>query len=68
MRVRGWALLSWPLLYRPMHDALIDEAFDKAEGELDAPSRAPYRRRRRVRFLCALALMMGRIRPHAPAG
>jgi RimJ/RimL family protein N-acetyltransferase len=30
MRARGWALLSWPLFFRPLHDAVIEDAFDRA--------------------------------------
>jgi RimJ/RimL family protein N-acetyltransferase len=29
MRTRGWALLSWPLFFRPLHDAVIEDAFDR---------------------------------------
>jgi hypothetical protein len=31
MRVRGLARLGWPLLYRPLHDALIEDSLDRAE-------------------------------------
>ena len=31
MRVRGRARLSWPLLYRPLHDALIEDALTCAQ-------------------------------------
>lgn len=31
MDVRGPALLSWPLVFRPLHDALLEDALDKAE-------------------------------------
>lgn len=37
MRLRGRALLSWPLLYRPLHDALIEDAFTQAEASLGLP-------------------------------
>jgi hypothetical protein len=30
MRTSGWATVSWPLLYRPLHDALIEDALDQA--------------------------------------
>lgn len=30
MRLRGLARLSWPLLYRPLHDALLEDALGKA--------------------------------------
>lgn len=62
MRVDGGALLSWPLLYRPLHDALIEEAFDKAARELGMPSTAPHRRSWRVRILRAIAATSGRAR------
>lgn len=31
LRPRGWARLSWPLVFRPLHDALIEDALDLAE-------------------------------------
>jgi hypothetical protein len=34
MRVTGRARLSWPLIYRPLHDALIEDAFDCAQSSL----------------------------------
>jgi hypothetical protein len=30
--VAGRARLSWPLVYRPLHDALIEDALDRAES------------------------------------
>lgn len=30
----GKILLAWPLVYRPLHDALIEDALDKAEQAL----------------------------------
>lgn len=35
MDIRGPALLSWPLLYRPLHDALIEDALTRAERTVD---------------------------------
>lgn len=32
MRVEGWAKLTWPLAFRWLHDALIEDAFDYAEA------------------------------------
>jgi len=32
MKVSGWALLSWPLAFRPLHDALLEDALDKVEA------------------------------------
>lgn len=37
MRLRGRAMLAWPLLYRPLHDALIEDAFTQAEASLGLP-------------------------------
>jgi hypothetical protein len=34
MRLSGTALLSWPLLFRWLHDALIEDALDRAESSL----------------------------------
>jgi len=34
MRVSGRALLTWPLVIRPLHDALLEDALDKAESVL----------------------------------
>lgn len=31
MDARGPALFTWPLLYRPLHDALLEDALDNAE-------------------------------------
>lgn len=48
---RGWARLTWPLFFRPLHDALLEEAFDKAARELGSPPAHPHRRSIRVRLL-----------------
>ena len=34
MRAHGTALLTWPLLYRPLHDALMEDSLSKAEATL----------------------------------
>ena len=34
MRVRESAILSWPLLFRPLHDALLEDALDKVEAHI----------------------------------
>lgn len=38
MRVVGFARVSWPLVFRPLHDALIEDAFDRAEVSLTSSS------------------------------
>jgi hypothetical protein len=41
MRARGPAVLSWAFAIRPLHDALIEDAFDRAETQLTGgPERA----------------------------
>lgn len=49
MRTTGPARLSWPLAYRPLHDALIEDSMARATGE------DPPRWSRRVRVLRSLA-------------
>jgi hypothetical protein len=42
MRVTGWARLQWPIVIRPLHDALLEDALDRAEiftGSQPAPRR-----------------------------
>ena len=34
MQTRGLAVLSWPLMYRPLHDALIEDSLTRAEVQL----------------------------------
>jgi hypothetical protein len=53
MRATGLARFSWPLLFRPLHDALIEDALDRASAELGHPA-APRRWPLRVRLLRAL--------------
>lgn len=39
MRIRGAARLTWPLVFRPLHDALLEDAFERAETGLGLPPR-----------------------------
>jgi hypothetical protein len=41
METSGRATLSWPLLYRPLHDALVEEALDRAAEAVGEPLAAP---------------------------
>ncbi|MEU6988838.1 SRPBCC family protein [Streptomyces sp. NPDC046324] len=50
MRVSGLARLSWPLAYRWMHDALLEDSLDLAERPVRRARWSPY-----VRLLRALA-------------
>lgn len=50
METRGLAVVLWPLMIRPLHDALIEDAFATAEASLGlAPQMTPWSLR--VRFL-----------------
>lgn len=31
MRISGAAMLTWPLVFRPLHDALVEDSLDEAE-------------------------------------
>lgn len=48
--LHGLARLSWPLIYSPLHDALIEDALDRAESalEIGAGRRASWPARVRV--------------------
>lgn len=62
---RGSARLTWPLFFRPMHDALIEETFDKVGRELGSPPENPHRRSAWVRLLRRVAMRTRR--PQRPA-
>ncbi|MBP2413445.1 hypothetical protein JOF48_002244 [Arthrobacter stackebrandtii] len=40
----GTARLTWPIFFRPMHDALIEECLDRAERQCGSSSGAAHRR------------------------
>lgn len=40
----GRALITWPLFFRPLHDALIEESLDRAENECGSSPIHAYRR------------------------
>ena len=61
MTAHGPAVLSWPLLFRPMHDALIEDSLAVAEAALRRPAHIhPWSVR--VRFL-RWVFSRGRARP-----
>jgi hypothetical protein len=41
MRVEAPARLSWTFVYRPLHDALIEDAFDRVEAQFGGQVRRP---------------------------
>lgn len=50
MRTRRWGRASWPLAYRPLHDALIEDSLTRAADTLGLPT-PPARWSLRVRLL-----------------
>ena len=50
---KGLANITWPLFFRPMHDALIEECLDLAETECGSPPNIPHRRSLWTRVLRA---------------
>jgi hypothetical protein len=43
MRTEGWAVLTWPLVFGPLHDALIEDALSLAQESLGlAPHKVPW--------------------------
>ncbi|WIV57376.1 SRPBCC family protein [Amycolatopsis nalaikhensis] len=52
--LHGSARLSWPLFFRPMHDALLEQLLDRAELALTGAVARPVRWSPYVRFLRAL--------------
>ncbi|MFD5325939.1 SRPBCC family protein [Streptomyces sp. NPDC127092] len=65
MEVRGLARLTWPLAWRPMHDACLEDGLDRAElagtGAVRRPARwSPYVRLLRAAAGAATRLKAGR--------
>lgn len=54
MTLRGAAVFTWPLFFRPMHDALIEEGLDRAERTCGTEPGEPHRRSLWVQTLRAL--------------
>lgn len=51
MYVRGPARLTWPLMFRPLHDALLEDSLDCAERAITGLVSQPAHWSRYVRFL-----------------
>ncbi|MEH1098374.1 hypothetical protein [Micromonospora sp. CPCC 205561] len=65
----GWpAWLTWPLFFRPLHDALIEDSLDRAAASLGVPVATPFRWSRRVRMLRRLAALGAEVRRARGAG
>jgi hypothetical protein len=56
MRLSGVALLSWPLMFRWLHDALIEDALDRAEATVTSRPLQERRWSLLVRFLRRVAI------------
>ncbi|MDQ7804387.1 SRPBCC family protein [Amycolatopsis sp. A133] len=64
--LHGWARLTWPLFFRPLHDALLEQLLDRAELALTGRAGRPARWSPYVRFLRALGKIRSRrTRPDA---
>ena len=57
MTVTGLSRATWPLFFRPLHDALIEESFDRAESETGNPPAVPAKRSLWVRVLRSVAAL-----------
>lgn len=53
MSPRGTAFFTWPLFYRPLHDALIEESLDRAERQCGVSLARPARRSLWIKVLRA---------------
>lgn len=59
MRVRGPARVTWPLVYRWLHDAVLEDCLDRAERATRGTVRVPARWTAWVRLLRWLAMRRG---------
>lgn len=55
MNTYGPARLTWPVVFRPLHNALVEDSLDRAERQLTGTVRTPARWSRYVRLLRAIA-------------
>ena len=63
MRVSGWARLSWPLVFGPLHDGLLEDALDKAQAALAGVTWEPRQLPMVVRVLRRMVARGRRPRP-----
>lgn len=54
MKARGPALISWPVVFRPLHDALLEDLMDRAELALGRAAGRPAEWSPYVKLLRAL--------------
>jgi hypothetical protein len=55
MTLGGRAKVSWPLIFRPLHDALLEDALDRAEQQFAGPPVRPHNWSAYVRLVRRLA-------------
>jgi hypothetical protein len=60
--LHGRARLSWPLFFRPLHDAVLEQLLDRAELAVTGRVARPVRWSPYVRFLRALGRIGSRVR------
>jgi len=60
MQTLGRASLTWPLIFRPLHDALVEDALAKAARNLELETEAP---KWRLRVQVLRSLMRAVLRP-----
>ena len=65
MEARGPARLSWPVVFRPLHDALVEDALDKVERGVTGAVARPARWSAWVRVLRSV---LARLRPGGGRG
>ncbi|MFJ6656872.1 SRPBCC family protein [Streptomyces sp. NPDC091377] len=61
MRTRGPARLTWPLLWRHLHDALLEDSLDRAERAARTAPARPARWSRYVRLLRGALRVAGNV-------
>jgi hypothetical protein len=64
MNVRGTARITWPAVWRPLHNALIEDSLDRAEQSVTGTVGSPARWSWCVRLLRSLAARFGGPAPH----
>lgn len=65
MHARGTALITWPLVFRPLHDALIEDSLARAEASLGlSPTVRPWSWRTKIlRWLMSGGRVRKQVRP-----
>ncbi|MEV0704435.1 SRPBCC family protein [Saccharopolyspora sp. NPDC050389] len=66
MHARGPARITWPILWRPLHDAALEDSLDRAERNTTGTVRAPARWSWLVRLLVSVGSRRFRRVVHEP--